>query len=107
MYCLPHQPRLSSRSISSSGAYLLAEAEDNWGSGGNYNLALQAVTTVVLGSIAGQSADQYVVNALTPMATVLSDQFGPDNSKHPNAALDVLTTGDVNIAAVAKMCIKN
>jgi filamentous hemagglutinin len=63
----------------------------NWESGGNYNLALQAVTTVVVGSVAGQNDAQIAANALTPYATqLIGEQFGPVGS-NPDVALNVLS----------------
>jgi filamentous hemagglutinin len=63
----------------------------DWASNGNYTLALQAVTTVVIGATAGQNGTQIAGNALAPYATkLIGEQFGPD-TKDSSKALDILS----------------
>ncbi|WP_165789583.1 VENN motif pre-toxin domain-containing protein, partial [Xanthomonas prunicola] len=63
-----------------------------WGIGGDYSRALQAVTTVVVGGVSGQGAGQVATNALAPYAAQLIGRtFDQNHGSDPNAALQVLS----------------
>lgn len=50
-----------------------------WATGGDYSRALDAVTTAIVGSVAGQGGGQVVSNALAPYAAVLiGESFDPN-----------------------------
>ncbi|UYK80689.1 hemagglutinin repeat-containing protein [Xanthomonas sacchari] len=82
-------------------AYLLANSADyraaytsqtQWGTGGDYSRALQAVTTALVGGVSGQSGTQVASNALAPYAAQLIGQtFDVNHGSDPNAALQVLS----------------
>ncbi|MCW0389080.1 hypothetical protein NB722_003619 [Xanthomonas sacchari] len=82
-------------------AYLLANSADyraayttqtQWGTGGDYSRALQAVTTALVGGVSGQSGTQVASNALAPYAAQLIGQtFDANHGSDPNAALQVLS----------------
>jgi filamentous hemagglutinin len=53
---------------------------------------LQAVTTVLVGSIAGQNDGQIAANALVPIASkLIGDEFDPKNGSNPDVALNTLS----------------
>nr|WP_244875199.1 hemagglutinin repeat-containing protein [Xanthomonas cannabis] len=67
-------------------------SQQQWGIGGDYSRALQAVTTVVVGGVSGQSAGQVATNALAPYAAqLIGKAFDPNHGSNPNAALQVLS----------------
>ncbi|MCW0447430.1 hypothetical protein NB706_000264 [Xanthomonas sacchari] len=82
-------------------AYLLANSADyraayttqtQWGTGGDYSRALQAVTTALVGGVSGQSGTQVASNTLAPYAAQLIGQtFDANHGSDPNAALQVLS----------------
>ncbi|WP_355508383.1 hemagglutinin repeat-containing protein [Xanthomonas cannabis] len=68
------------------------ESKQQWGTGGDYNRALQAVTTVLVGSVAGQGAGQLAGNALAPYAAQLVGKtFDQNHGSDPNAVLQGLS----------------
>ncbi|MDL5364131.1 hemagglutinin repeat-containing protein [Xanthomonas sp. NCPPB 2654] len=79
--------------LSQSAAYRDAYAtEKQWGIGGDYSRALQAVTTALVGSVSGQAASQVAGNALAPYAAQLVGQtFDGNHGSDPNAAAQVLS----------------
>ncbi|RXR08660.1 hemagglutinin repeat-containing protein [Pseudoxanthomonas composti] len=63
-----------------------------WGTGGDYNRDLQAVTTALVGSTAGQSGAQIAGNALAPYAAQLIGQkFDTNHGSDPNAVAQALS----------------
>ena len=67
------------------------QTKQDWGVGGSKNRALQAVTTVLTGSLGGQSGLQVASNTLAPYAaTLIGDTFG-QNGSHPNKAAQLLS----------------
>ncbi|PKV19593.1 VENN motif pre-toxin domain-containing protein, partial [Xanthomonas prunicola] len=67
-------------------------SQQQWGIGGDYSRALQAVTTVVVGGVSGQGAGQVATNALAPYAAQLIGRtFDQNHGSDPNAALQVLS----------------
>ncbi|WP_250063286.1 VENN motif pre-toxin domain-containing protein [Stenotrophomonas mori] len=80
--------------------YLLSHSADyrdaygsslQWGIGGDYNRALQAVTTALVGSVAGQGGTQAVANALAPYAAqLIGNRFDENHGSDPNAATQLL-----------------
>ncbi|MCW0410579.1 hypothetical protein NB709_000455 [Xanthomonas sacchari] len=79
--------------LSQSTAYSDAYAkEKQWGTGGEYNRALQAVTTALVGGVSGQSGTQVASNALAPYAAQLIGQtFDTNHGSDPNAAAQLLS----------------
>ncbi|WP_326520649.1 hemagglutinin repeat-containing protein [Xanthomonas sp. 3058] len=72
-----------------SAAY---ETKQNWGVGGDYSRALQAVTTALVGSVAGQGAGQVATNALAPYAAqLIGKTFDQNHGSDPNAVLQGLS----------------
>uniref|UniRef100_UPI001F495E42 VENN motif pre-toxin domain-containing protein n=1 Tax=Xanthomonas euvesicatoria TaxID=456327 RepID=UPI001F495E42 len=72
-----------------SAAY---EAKQQWGVGGDYSRALQAVTTALVGSVAGQGASQIASNALAPYAAqLIGKTFDQNHGSDPNAVLQGLS----------------
>ncbi|WP_161963575.1 VENN motif pre-toxin domain-containing protein, partial [Xanthomonas arboricola] len=72
-----------------SAAY---EAKQQWGIGGDYSRALQAVTTALVGSVAGQGARQVATNALAPYAAqLIGKTFDQNHGSDPNAVLQGLS----------------
>ena len=66
------------------------QTKQDWGVGGSKNRALQAVTTVLTGSLGGQSGLQVASNTIAPYAaTLIGDTFG-QNGSHPNKAAQLL-----------------
>ncbi|MCW0376086.1 hypothetical protein NB691_002920 [Xanthomonas sacchari] len=82
-------------------AYLLANSADyraayttqtQWGTGGDYSRALQAVTTALVGGVSGQSGTQVASNALAPYAAQLIGQtFDANHGSDPNKAAQLLS----------------
>ncbi|MBB5866586.1 VENN motif pre-toxin domain-containing protein, partial [Xanthomonas sp. 3058] len=67
-------------------------SQQQWGIGGDYSRALQAVTTVVVGGLSGQGGGQVATNALAPYAAQLIGRtFDQNHGSDPNAALQVLS----------------
>ncbi|USJ02796.1 hemagglutinin repeat-containing protein [Xanthomonas prunicola] len=67
-------------------------SQQQWGIGGDYSRALQAVTTVVVGGVSGQGAGQVATNALAPYAAqLIGKTFDPNHGSNPNAALQLLS----------------
>ena len=67
------------------------QTKQDWGVGGSKNRALQAVTTVLTGSLGGQSGLQVASNTLAPYAaSLIGDTFG-QNGSHPNKAAQLLS----------------
>ncbi|HFF3761399.1 VENN motif pre-toxin domain-containing protein [Stenotrophomonas forensis] len=63
-----------------------------WGTGGEYNRALNAVTTVLVGGVAGQGAGQVASNALAPYAAYfIGSKLDPNHGSDPNATLQLLS----------------
>ncbi|MCI2245826.1 hemagglutinin repeat-containing protein [Xanthomonas sp. PPL568] len=79
--------------LSQSTAYSDAYAtEKQWGTGGEYNRALQAVTTALVGGVSGQSGTQVASNALAPYAAQLIGQtFDANHGNDPNKSLQLLS----------------
>jgi len=63
-----------------------------WGTGGEYSRALDAVTTAIVGSVAGQGGGQVAANALAPYAAeFIGSHFDPNHGKDPNATLQLIS----------------
>nr|WP_241846822.1 hemagglutinin repeat-containing protein [Xanthomonas oryzae] len=79
--------------LNQSPAYRDADAtQQHWGTGGDYRRALQAVSAVLVGGVAGQGAGQVAGNALAPYAAQLIGQtFDGNHGSDPNAAMQVLS----------------
>ncbi|WP_267085908.1 hemagglutinin repeat-containing protein [Xanthomonas sacchari] len=79
--------------LSQSTAYSDAYAkEKQWGTGGEYNRALQAVTTALVGGVSGQGGTQVASNALAPYAAQLIGQtFDTNHGSDPNKSLQLLS----------------
>ncbi|XKY51844.1 hemagglutinin repeat-containing protein [Xanthomonas campestris pv. raphani] len=72
-----------------SAAY---EAKQQWGVGGDYSRALQAVTTALVGSVSGQGAGQVASNALASYAAqLIGKTFDQNHGSDPNAVLQGLS----------------
>ncbi|QHG86902.1 hemagglutinin repeat-containing protein [Xanthomonas cucurbitae] len=68
------------------------DSKQQWGTGGDYSRALQAVTTVLVGSVAGQGTVQVAGNALAPYAAQLVGKtFDQNHGSDPNAVLQGLS----------------
>nr|WP_276568327.1 polymorphic toxin type 17 domain-containing protein [Xanthomonas euvesicatoria] len=68
------------------------DSKQHWGVGGDYSRALQAVTTIVVGGVSGQSAGQVATNALAPYAAqLIGKTFDPNHGSNPNAALQLVS----------------
>jgi filamentous hemagglutinin len=67
-----------------------ADTLTNWGAGGDYTRALSAVTSIVVGGVAGQGGAQIAGNALAPYAaSLIGQQF--DHTDDPNKAAQLLS----------------
>ncbi|MCW0389735.1 hypothetical protein NB690_000309 [Xanthomonas sacchari] len=79
--------------LSQSAAYRDAyTSQTQWGTGGEYSRALQAVTTALVGGVSGQSGTQVASNALAPYAAQLIGRtFDGDQGSDPNAAAQLLS----------------
>ncbi|WP_425510107.1 hemagglutinin repeat-containing protein [Xanthomonas indica] len=79
--------------LSQSAAYRDAyTSQTQWGTGGEYSRALQAVTTALVGGVSGQSGTQAASNALAPYAAQLIGRtFDGDHGSDPNAAAQLLS----------------
>lgn len=76
---------------SSDYAQALGTAKD-WGTGGSYSRALGAVTTALVGGIAGQGSTQVLSNALAPYAAqLIGNQFDANHGSDPNKATQLLS----------------
>ncbi|MGN7839315.1 deaminase domain-containing protein, partial [Stenotrophomonas sp. 22385] len=63
-----------------------------WTTGGSYSRALDAVTTAIVGSVAGQGGGQVAANALAPYAAeFIGSKFDPNHGKDPNATLQLIS----------------
>ncbi|WP_278252543.1 hemagglutinin repeat-containing protein [Stenotrophomonas maltophilia] len=63
-----------------------------WGDGGEYSRALGAVTTALVGGVAGQGAGQVASNALAPYAAYfIGSKLDSNHGSDPNAALQFLS----------------
>ena len=63
-----------------------------WATGGSYSRALDAVTTAIVGTVAGQGGGQVAANALAPYAAeYIGSQFDPNHGKDPNATLQLIS----------------
>ncbi|WP_232463094.1 hemagglutinin repeat-containing protein [Stenotrophomonas sp. WZN-1] len=63
-----------------------------WGDGGEYSRALSAVTTAVVGGVAGQGVGQVASNALAPYAAYfIGSKLDPNHGSDPNATLQLLS----------------
>ncbi|WP_423169919.1 VENN motif pre-toxin domain-containing protein, partial [Stenotrophomonas maltophilia] len=63
-----------------------------WGDGGEYSRALSAVTTAVVGGVAGQGAGQVASNALAPYAAYfIGRKLDSNHGSDPNATLQLLS----------------
>ncbi|MDT3486392.1 hemagglutinin repeat-containing protein [Stenotrophomonas maltophilia] len=68
------------------------ENAKKWGTGGEYNRALNAVTTALVGGVAGQGAGQVASNALAPYAAYfIGSTLDPNHGSDPNATLQLLS----------------
>ncbi|MCU1064504.1 hemagglutinin repeat-containing protein [Stenotrophomonas maltophilia] len=68
------------------------ENAKKWGTGGEYNRALNAVTTALVGGAAGQGAGQVASNALAPYAAYfIGSTLDPNHGSDPNATLQLLS----------------
>ncbi|MDV0438402.1 hemagglutinin repeat-containing protein [Xanthomonas sacchari] len=79
--------------LSQSAAYRDAyTSQTQWGTGGEYSRALQAVTTALVGGVSGQSGTQVASNALAPYAAQLIGQtFDANHGSDPNEAAQLLS----------------
>ncbi len=67
------------------------DAKD-WGTGGKYSRAIDAVTTAIVGGVAGQAGTQVAANALAPYAAnFVGTQFDPNHGSDPNATLQLIS----------------
>jgi filamentous hemagglutinin len=67
-----------------------ADTLTNWGAGGDYARALSAVTSIVVGGVAGQGGAQIAGNAAAPYAaSLIGQQF--DHTDDPNKAAQLLS----------------
>ncbi|OOW71314.1 hypothetical protein Xmar_18150 [Xanthomonas axonopodis pv. martyniicola] len=72
-----------------SAAY---DSKQQWGIGGDYSRALQAVTSVVVDGVSGQGAGQVATNALAPYAAqLIGNTFDSNHGSNPNAALQLVS----------------
>jgi len=72
-----------------SAAYIDAQ---KWGIGGDYSRALEAVTTAIVGSVAGQGSGQVAANALARYAAeFIGSRFDPNHGKDPNATMQLIS----------------
>lgn len=63
-----------------------------WTTGGSYSRALDAVTTAIVGGVAGQGGGQVAANALAPYAAnFIGSQFDPNHGKDPDATLQLIS----------------
>ncbi|MBH1535873.1 hemagglutinin repeat-containing protein, partial [Stenotrophomonas maltophilia] len=63
-----------------------------WGDGGEYSRALGAVTTALVGGVAGQGAGQVASNALAPYAAYfIGSKLDSNHGSDPHAALQFLS----------------
>lgn len=63
-----------------------------WATGGSYSRALDAVTTAIVGSVAGQGGGQVAANALAPYAAhFIGSQFDPNHGDNPDATLQLIS----------------
>ncbi|WP_294989962.1 hemagglutinin repeat-containing protein [uncultured Stenotrophomonas sp.] len=68
------------------------KTQGDWGVGGKYSRALDAVTTVLVGSVAGQAGGQVGANALAPYAAeLIGSRFDPNHGDAPNATMQLLS----------------
>ncbi|MBN6152550.1 hemagglutinin repeat-containing protein [Xanthomonas sp. AmX2] len=79
--------------LDNSADYKVAyDSQQQWGTGGDYSRALQAVTTALVGSVSGQGTSQVAGNALAPYAAQLVGRtFDGNHGSDPNAAMQVLS----------------
>ncbi|WP_409975947.1 hemagglutinin repeat-containing protein [Xanthomonas graminis] len=83
------QEQLLANSADYKAAY---DGQRQWGAGGDYSRALQAVTTALVGSVSGQATSQVAGNALAPYAAQLIGQtFDGNHGSDPDAAMQVLS----------------
>uniref|UniRef100_UPI000AFD0AE5 hemagglutinin repeat-containing protein n=6 Tax=Xanthomonas graminis TaxID=3390026 RepID=UPI000AFD0AE5 len=83
------QEQLLANSADYKAAY---DSQRQWGAGGDYSRALQAVTTALVGSVSGQATSQVAGNALAPYAAQLIGQtFDGNHGSDPDAAMQVLS----------------
>jgi filamentous hemagglutinin len=67
-----------------------ADTLTNWGAGGDYTRAFSAVTSIVVGGVAGQGGAQIAGNAAAPYAaSLIGQQF--DHTDDPNKAAQLLS----------------
>jgi filamentous hemagglutinin len=67
-------------------------AAQDWGVGGDFSRALNAVTTALVGGVAGQGASQVAGNALAPYAAqLIGNTFDPNHGDNPDQALQILS----------------
>ncbi|MFL9583794.1 hemagglutinin repeat-containing protein [Stenotrophomonas sp. AB1(2024)] len=63
-----------------------------WATGGSYSRALEAVTTALVGAVAGQGNAQVASNALAPYAAnFIGSQFDPNHGSDPNATMQLIS----------------
>lgn len=65
-----------------------AEAAKNWGKGGDYSRALDVVTGIIVGGVAGQGGTQIAANAAAPFA---AEAIGSYFEDHPNQTAQILS----------------
>ena len=65
-----------------------AEAAKNWGKGGDYSRALDVVTGIIVGGVAGQGGTQIAANAAAPYA---AEAIGDYFDDHPNQTAQILS----------------
>jgi filamentous hemagglutinin len=73
--------------------YKTAEAQrQSWGIGSANGRALEAVTTLLIGAVSGQSGGQVAANALAPYAAqLIGEKFDTNHGSEPNAAAQALS----------------
>ena len=74
---------------SAQAAYTASsESAKNWGKGGDYSRALDVVTGIIVGGVAGQSGTQIAANAAAPYA---AEAIGSYFDDHPNQTAQILS----------------
>lgn len=75
-----------------NGYRFAVEQQENWGIGSNNGRALEAVTTLLVGVVAGQGGTQVAANTLAPYAAnLIGDKFDTRHGSDPNVAAQLLS----------------